>query len=86
MTRNSPKLYPTVHIFHHSLHKARNCEMSSGRAEKPLPDIPEDDGSRDDEKGFGNVFAELESVDLSLGTTLRYFQFNPYMEKREKLL
>lgn len=73
MTRNSPQLYPTAQISHHSLHKARNCEMSSDRVEKPLPDIPEDDGSRDDEKGFGNVFAELESVDLPLGTTLRYF-------------
>ncbi|XP_029604049.1 exocyst complex component 6 [Salmo trutta] len=62
--------------------------MSSGRAEKPLPDIPEDDGSRDDEKGFGNVFAELESVDLSLGTTLRsVYDDQPNAHKRfmEKL-
>lgn len=56
--------------------------MSSDRVEKPLPDIPEDDGSRDDEKGFGTVFAELESVDLPLGTTLRYFQFYPNVDKK----
>ncbi|XP_042173051.1 exocyst complex component 6-like isoform X1 [Oncorhynchus tshawytscha] len=62
--------------------------MSSDRVEKPLPDIPEDDGSRDDEKGFGNVFAELESVDLPLGTTLRsVYDDQPNAHKRfmEKL-
>ncbi|XP_071250841.1 exocyst complex component 6 isoform X1 [Salvelinus alpinus] len=61
--------------------------MSSDRAEKPLPAIPEDDG-RDDEKGFGNVFAELESVDLPLGTTLRsVYDDQPNAHKRfmEKL-
>ncbi|XP_064878915.1 exocyst complex component 6-like [Oncorhynchus nerka] len=62
--------------------------MSSDRVEKPLPDIPEDDGSRDDEKDFGNVFAELESVDLPLGTTLRsVYDDQPNAHKRfmEKL-
>ncbi|XP_010894172.1 exocyst complex component 6 isoform X7 [Esox lucius] len=61
--------------------------MASDRVDKPLPDIPEDDGSRE-EKSFGNVFAELESVDLPLGTTLRsVYDDQPNAHKRfmEKL-
>lgn len=36
---------------------------------KALPDPPEEDDR--EEKVYGNVLAELESVDLPLGTTLR---------------
>lgn len=42
--------------------------------EKPLPNVPEEEGRED--KVYGNVLTELESVDLPLGTTLRYFQTN----------
>lgn len=44
--------------------------MDSSRVRAPLPCPPEEDVR--DEKVYGNVFAELESVDLPLGTTLRY--------------
>lgn len=40
------------------------------KAMKALPDPPEEDDR--EEKVYGNVLAELESVDLPLGTTLRY--------------
>ncbi|CAL8308254.1 unnamed protein product [Boreogadus saida] len=39
-----------------------------------LPDPPtqrEKDIKEEDEKAYGNIFTELESVDLPLGTTLR---------------
>ncbi|XP_026771395.3 exocyst complex component 6 isoform X5 [Pangasianodon hypophthalmus] len=43
--------------------------MESSRVRAPLPSPPEEDVR--EEKLYGNVFAELESVDMPLGTTLR---------------
>lgn len=43
--------------------------MESSRVRAPLPTPPEEDVQ--EEKVYGNVLAELESVDLPLGTTLR---------------
>lgn len=37
---------------------------------KPPPQVAEE--NIEDEKAFRNIFADLESVDLPLGTTLRY--------------
>lgn len=37
----------------------------------PGPNSHTDEENKD-EKAFGNIFAELESVDLPLGTSLRY--------------
>ncbi|XP_060795582.1 exocyst complex component 6 isoform X1 [Neoarius graeffei] len=60
--------------------------MDSSRVRAPLPCPPEEDVR--DEKVYGNVFAELESVDLPLGTTLRsVYDDQPNAHKRfmEKL-
>lgn len=43
--------------------------MASDRVCAALPDPP---GQDDEGKVFGNIFAELESVELPLGATLRY--------------
>ncbi|XP_046888014.1 exocyst complex component 6 isoform X3 [Hypomesus transpacificus] len=54
--------------------------------EKPLPNVPEEEGRED--KVYGNVLTELESVDLPLGTTLRsVYDDQPNAHKRfmEKL-
>ncbi|XP_051529690.1 exocyst complex component 6-like isoform X1 [Myxocyprinus asiaticus] len=51
------------------------------------PTCPQEEDNRE-EKGYGNVFAELESVDLPLGTTLRsVYDDQPNAHKRfmEKL-
>ncbi|XP_041937890.1 exocyst complex component 6 isoform X1 [Alosa alosa] len=56
------------------------------KAMKALPDPPEEDDR--EEKVYGNVLAELESVDLPLGTTLRsVYDDQPNAHKRfmEKL-
>lgn len=47
--------------------------MARDRVHAALPEPPRqnDDNSKEEEKVFGNIFAELESVDLPLGTTLR---------------
>lgn len=48
--------------------------MASDRIYAALPDPPgqsEGEGKEEEKKAFGNIFAELESVDLPLGTTLR---------------
>lgn len=47
--------------------------MDSKRVHAALPDPPcqRRDDKEEEEKVFGNIFAELESVDLPLGTTLR---------------
>lgn len=47
--------------------------MTSDRVHAALPDPPSqnEEDNKEEEKTFGNIFAELESVDLPLGTTLR---------------
>lgn len=47
--------------------------MASDRVHAALPDPPSqsEEENKEEEKAFGNIFAELESVDLPLGTTLR---------------
>ncbi|KAG7506791.1 exocyst complex component 6 isoform X4 [Solea senegalensis] len=47
--------------------------MARDRVHAALPDPPiqNEEDNNEAEKAFGNVFAELESVDLPLGTTLR---------------
>lgn len=47
--------------------------MASNRVHAALPDPPgpSEEENKEEEKVFGNIFAELESVDLPLGTTLR---------------
>ncbi|XP_017339039.1 exocyst complex component 6 isoform X2 [Ictalurus punctatus] len=60
--------------------------MESSRVRAPPPSPPEEDVR--EEKVYGNVFAELESVDLPLGTTLRsVYDDQPNAHKRfmEKL-
>ncbi|KAM9462068.1 exocyst complex component 6 isoform 3-T3 [Clarias gariepinus] len=60
--------------------------MESSRVRAPLPSPPEEDVQ--EEKVYSNVFAELESVDLPLGTTLRsVYDDQPNAHKRfmEKL-
>ncbi|XP_064176489.1 exocyst complex component 6 isoform X2 [Anguilla rostrata] len=60
--------------------------MTSDRVKAPLPSIPDEENK--EEKVYGNVFAELESVDLPLGTTLRsVYDDQPNAHKRfmEKL-
>ncbi|XP_035259622.1 exocyst complex component 6 isoform X4 [Anguilla anguilla] len=60
--------------------------MTSNRVKAPLPSIPDEENK--EEKVYGNVFAELESVDLPLGTTLRsVYDDQPNAHKRfmEKL-
>lgn len=49
--------------------KGLKREMASDRVRTALPDPP---GQDEEEKAFANIFAELESVELPLGTTLRY--------------
>lgn len=47
--------------------------MARDRVHAVLPDPPtQSEEENKEEKAFGNIFAELESVDLPLGTTLRY--------------
>lgn len=48
--------------------------MDADRVHAALPDPPSqgEEDNKEEEKAFGNTFAELESVDLPLGTTLRY--------------
>lgn len=48
--------------------------MDTQRVHTALPDPPSEDaeGNKEEEKAFQNIFADLESVDLPLGTTLRY--------------
>lgn len=47
--------------------------MASDRVFASLPDPPSqsEEENQGEEKAFGSIFAELESVDLPLGTTLR---------------
>lgn len=47
--------------------------MASDRVCAALPDPPSqsEEENKEEEKAFGNICAELESVDLPLGTTLR---------------
>lgn len=47
--------------------------MASDRVHAALPAPPSqsEDENKNEKKTFGNIFAELESVDLPLGTTLR---------------
>lgn len=46
--------------------------MDTDRVHAALPDPPSQvEEEKVEEKAFGNFFAELESVDLPLGTTLR---------------
>nr|XP_020494093.1 exocyst complex component 6 isoform X8 [Labrus bergylta] len=64
--------------------------MSVDRVHSALPDPPlqSEEENREEEKAFGNAFAELESVDLPLGTTLRsIYDDQPNAHKRfmEKL-
>ncbi|XP_008312376.2 exocyst complex component 6 isoform X3 [Cynoglossus semilaevis] len=64
--------------------------MARDRVHAALPEPPRqnDDNSKEEEKVFGNIFAELESVDLPLGTTLRsIYDDQPNAHKRfmEKL-
>ncbi|CAG5912127.1 unnamed protein product, partial [Menidia menidia] len=45
--------------------------MNSDRVHAALPDLPIlEEEHKEEEKVFGNIFAELESVDLPLGTTI----------------
>ncbi|XP_019748184.1 exocyst complex component 6 isoform X4 [Hippocampus comes] len=64
--------------------------MDSKRVHAALPDPPYQrrDNNEEEEKVFGNIFAELESVDLPLGTTLRSIyddQPNAHVRFMEKL-
>ncbi|KAK1875016.1 Exocyst complex component 6, partial [Dissostichus eleginoides] len=64
--------------------------MASNRVHTALPDPPSlsEEENKEEEKVFGNIFAELESVDLPLGTTLRsIYDDQPNAHKRfmEKL-
>ncbi|XP_034425885.1 exocyst complex component 6 isoform X3 [Hippoglossus hippoglossus] len=64
--------------------------MATDRVHAALPDPPSqnEEDNREEEKVFGNIFAELESVDLPLGTTLRsIYDDQPHAHKRfmEKL-
>nr|XP_020467343.1 exocyst complex component 6 isoform X2 [Monopterus albus] len=64
--------------------------MASDRVHAALPDPPSkcEEGNKEEEKTFGNIFAELECVDLPLGTTLRsIYDDQPNAHKRfmEKL-
>ncbi|XP_044192912.1 exocyst complex component 6 isoform X1 [Thunnus albacares] len=64
--------------------------MASDRVHAALPDPPNqsEEDNKEEEKAFGNIFAELESVDLPLGTTLRsIYDDQPNAHKRfmEKL-
>ncbi|XP_051927033.1 exocyst complex component 6 isoform X4 [Hippocampus zosterae] len=64
--------------------------MHSKRVHAALPDPPYQrrDDNEEEEKVFGNIFAELESVDLPLGTTLRSIyddQPNAHVRFMEKL-
>ncbi|XP_033975699.1 exocyst complex component 6 isoform X3 [Trematomus bernacchii] len=64
--------------------------MASNRVHAALPDPPSlsEEENKEEEKVFGNIFAELESVDLPLGTTLRsIYDDQPNAHKRfmEKL-
>lgn len=46
--------------------------MARDRVHAALPDPPsQGEEENKEDKTFGNIFAELESVDLPLGTTLR---------------
>ncbi|XP_049614886.1 exocyst complex component 6 isoform X1 [Syngnathus scovelli] len=64
--------------------------MDSKRVHAPLPDLPTQgkNDNEDEEKVLGNIFAELESVDLPLGTTMRSIyddQPNAHVRFMEKL-
>ncbi|XP_074475067.1 exocyst complex component 6 isoform X1 [Sebastes fasciatus] len=64
--------------------------MASDRVHAALPEPPSqsEEENKEEEKAFGNFFAELESVDLPLGTTLRsIYDDQPNAHKRfmEKL-
>ncbi|XP_044034291.1 exocyst complex component 6 isoform X5 [Siniperca chuatsi] len=64
--------------------------MASDRGNAALPDPPtqSEEENKEEEKTFWNIFAELESVDLPLGTTLRsIYDDQPNAHKRfmEKL-
>ncbi|KAG8008893.1 Exocyst complex component 6 [Nibea albiflora] len=64
--------------------------MASDRVHAALPAPPSqsEDENKEEKKTFGNIFAELESVDLPLGTTLRsIYDDQPNAHKRfmEKL-
>ncbi|XP_026206684.1 exocyst complex component 6 isoform X3 [Anabas testudineus] len=65
-------------------------EMASDRVHASLPDPPNqsEEENQEEDKAFGSIFAELESVDLPLGTTLRsIYDDQPNAHKRfmEKL-
>nr|XP_033467399.1 exocyst complex component 6 isoform X3 [Epinephelus lanceolatus] len=72
---------------HHTWNLKR--EMASDRIHAALPDPPiQNEEENKEDKAFGNIFAELESVDLPLGTTLRsIYDDQPNAHKRfmEKL-
>uniref|UniRef100_A0A4W6FM09 Exocyst complex component n=1 Tax=Lates calcarifer TaxID=8187 RepID=A0A4W6FM09_LATCA len=64
--------------------------MASVRVHAALPDPPSqsEEDNKEEEKAFGNILTELESVDLPLGTTLRsIYDDQPNAHKRfmEKL-
>ncbi|XP_042363497.1 exocyst complex component 6 isoform X8 [Plectropomus leopardus] len=64
--------------------------MASDRvhAALPVPPNQSEEENKEEEKTFGNIFAELESVDLPLGTTIRsIYDDQPNAHKRfmEKL-
>ncbi|XP_029311502.1 exocyst complex component 6 isoform X9 [Cottoperca gobio] len=64
--------------------------MASERVHAALPDPPSqsEEENKEEEKAFGNIFAEIEFVDLPLGTTLRsIYDDQPNAHKRfmEKL-
>ncbi|KAM9715382.1 exocyst complex component 6 isoform 2-T2 [Menidia menidia] len=63
--------------------------MNSDRVHAALPDLPIlEEEHKEEEKVFGNIFAELESVDLPLGTTIRSIyddQPNAHRRFMEKL-
>lgn len=58
-------------LSHYTLDVKR--EMAKDRVFASLPDPPSqsEEENQEEEKAFGSIFAELESVDLPLGTTLR---------------
>lgn len=54
---------PVIHL------KLSSAEMASDRTKALSLNSPDKEGT--EERVYGNDFAELESVDLPLGTTLR---------------
>lgn len=65
--------FPT--LFNTVFYGKGNMDNSRVRALPPTP--PEEDIREG--KVYGNVLAELETVDLPLGTTLRYSEFDYFL-------